>query len=119
MVLEKRSEGRMRDLVMAIGGPLRFGENRKSWLARIARQTGITARAAKSAYYGELHDDHRVFWKLREAQRQQQREDADARDELATIKARLSILESRLSAQETNGDREIDYGAHSEMHRSR
>ena len=102
MVSEKRSEERMRDLVLSIGGPLWPGENRKSWLARVARKAGITARAAKAAFYGELKDDHLVFWKLRQLGQQLQQEERAARDELAELRGRVAILESLLVASKAD-----------------
>lgn len=118
---EKSCRGdKMRELVLAVGGPMRAEENRKRWLDRVARLAGLSPGDVVRAWYGRIKDpEHKIFWKLREAQRQQQREDADAREELARIKARLSILESRLAAQEAHGDSEIDHGAHSEVHRTR
>lgn len=72
MRAEKRSEDEMRALVISVGGPLRADENRKSWLARVARQAGITVRAAKAAFYNEIADpEHKTFWKLREAARRE------------------------------------------------
>lgn len=46
-------KGSMRDLVMAVGGAMRPGENRKSWLARVAEAAGLSPRVASAAFYGE------------------------------------------------------------------
>jgi hypothetical protein len=43
----------MRDLVIAVGGPLLPGENRKGWLGRVAKWAGISPRVASAAFYGE------------------------------------------------------------------
>ena len=56
----------MRELVMAVGGPIEAGENRKSWLNKVARRAKISPRAAKSAFYEET-DDAELAQKLREA----------------------------------------------------
>jgi hypothetical protein len=51
------------DEIGIIAGP--FGGNRKGWLARAARNAGVTYRQIKALYYGE-HDDprHSVAMKL-------------------------------------------------------
>lgn len=54
MVREKSS---MRELVFAVGGIERPGENRKTWLARVARLAGISPRSAAAAFYGELRGE--------------------------------------------------------------
>lgn len=55
------TERKMRDLVYAVGGEVRSGENRKGWLARVARAAGISPRSASAAYYNELRGDvHRA-----------------------------------------------------------
>jgi predicted kinase len=43
----------MRALVTAVGGLMLPGENRKSWLARIADETGLAPRVVRAAYYEE------------------------------------------------------------------
>lgn len=50
MKMEKSS---MRELVAAVGGPMLPGENRKSWLARVAGVAGLSPRVAAAAYYEE------------------------------------------------------------------
>ena len=50
MRMEKAS---MRELVMAVGGPLLPGENRKSWLGRVANAAGLSLRVARAAFYQE------------------------------------------------------------------
>lgn len=101
MRTEKRSEGeRMRELVCAVGGPLRPTENRKSWLARVARQAGITARAAKAAFYGEINADNKVAWKLRAAAKCEQS---------IKLKRLASVLDSAaqaLAGENESSDRE-------------
>lgn len=51
MSTEKVSE--MKDLVMAVGGPLEANENRKGYLTRVSAAAQISFRAAKAAFYGE------------------------------------------------------------------
>ena len=48
-----KEQSSMRDLVIAVGGPLSPGENRKSWLARVAREAGLSPRVARAAFYQE------------------------------------------------------------------
>lgn len=66
MNTEKVSEDRMRELVIAVGGPLLPTENRKSWLSRVAETAQISVRAAKAAFYREP-TSARVEQKLRAA----------------------------------------------------
>jgi hypothetical protein len=51
MNTEKVSE--MRELVVAVGGPLEPGENAKSWFSAIAEKAQLSVRAVKGAFYGE------------------------------------------------------------------
>ena len=57
---EKLSRGNvMRELVAAVAGPVLWSDNRKSWLARAARNARISYRSVKSVFYGEITDkDH-------------------------------------------------------------
>lgn len=43
----------MRELVVAVGGPMLAGENRKAWLVRVAEAAGLSPRVARAAWYGE------------------------------------------------------------------
>lgn len=61
--MEKTS---MRDLVMAVGGPLMANENRKSWLLRVADWTGLHPRVVKAAFYQETESEE-VALKLKAA----------------------------------------------------
>lgn len=49
----KMGKSSMRDLVIAVGGPMRPGENRKAWLARVADLAGLSERVARAAWHGE------------------------------------------------------------------
>lgn len=84
----KREKSSMRELVFAVGGIERPGENRKSWLARVARAAGISPRSAAAAFYGELRGEmHRagVEAKLKAAAGKQEAKDLATRFEnLAT-----------------------------------
>lgn len=51
----KTEKDSMRELVIAVGGDLAPGENRKAWLARVAEWAGISPRVAAAAYYGETN----------------------------------------------------------------
>lgn len=42
--------------IEAIAGPLLASDTRESWLARAARQAGISFRQCKALYYGEAID---------------------------------------------------------------
>ena len=86
----------MRTLVLEIGGPVQGSENRKSWLARIARTAGISRRSASAAFYGEIRGEtHRagIEAKLRAALAQHQKSN---NDDIEEIKGRLAALERRL-----------------------
>lgn len=49
----KTEKASMRELVIAVGGPLMADENRKSWLDRVADLAGISPRVARAAFYQE------------------------------------------------------------------
>ena len=53
MTMDKGST--MRELVIAVGGPLQAGENRKSWLVRVAEAAGVSPRVVRAAFYGETN----------------------------------------------------------------
>src|SRR5690348_9187389 len=50
MTMEKPS---MREMVIAVGGAMLPGENRKSWLGRVAQWSGLSPRVVRAAYYEE------------------------------------------------------------------
>lgn len=52
--MEKAS---MRELVASVAGPLEYSDNRKSWLSRAARRSGLSYRTIKSIWYGEITDE--------------------------------------------------------------
>jgi hypothetical protein len=82
MVREKAST--MRELVFAVGGPLRSGESRERWLDRVARVAGITRRSAAAAYRREsMSENHRagVEAKLRAVAGQEEANDLAKRFE--------------------------------------
>ena len=43
----------MRDLVIAIGGLMQPGENRKAWLTRVADAAGLHPRIVRAAFHQE------------------------------------------------------------------
>lgn len=58
----------MREWVAAVAGPIGWGENRKSWLAKAARLAGVTNRQAKALFYGEITDpEHKAARRMKEA----------------------------------------------------
>lgn len=66
---EKRSEERtMRELIAAVAGPVHYSDNRKSWLSRAARNSGLTPRTVKALFYGEINDpNHLAARRLKDA----------------------------------------------------
>lgn len=68
MKVDKCSEVSMRDLVAAVAGPVSAFENRKGWLAKAAREAGVSYRSAKALFYGEITDpEHKAARKMRDA----------------------------------------------------
>lgn len=58
----------MREWVAAVAGPMAWSENRKGWLARAAREAGVSVRAAKALFYGEITDpEHKAARRMKEA----------------------------------------------------
>lgn len=43
----------MRNLVIAVGGPMEATDNRKRWLQRIAERTGLSLRVVKAVWHEE------------------------------------------------------------------
>lgn len=65
---EKRSEETMRELIATVAGPVQFTDNRKSWLSRAARNSGLTFRQVKALFYGEITDpNHLAARRLKDA----------------------------------------------------
>lgn len=65
---EKWSEDRnVRELVAAAAGPQQFSDNRKSWLARAARNSGLSYRTIRAIFYGEIDDARHPAIQLLEA----------------------------------------------------
>lgn len=65
---EKVSSVCMRELVATVAGPNEWSDNRKSLIAKAARQAGITFRQAKALFYGEITDpNHRSARLMRDA----------------------------------------------------
>jgi len=56
-----------RELVARIGGYFQHNENRKAWLARVAKTAGITARQAYVAFYDEWRVSENTRLKLEAA----------------------------------------------------
>lgn len=51
---EKFSEGQMREAISVVAGSRGWFETREAWLARAARKAGISFRACKALWYGEI-----------------------------------------------------------------
>lgn len=68
MRAEKCFEVSMREWVAAVAGPVAHFENRKGWLAKAAREAGISFRSAKALFYGEITDpEHKAARRMKEA----------------------------------------------------
>jgi hypothetical protein len=105
-MLAKRAKA-MRGLVLEVGGSLRAGENRKAWLARIARTIGVSPRMTRSAWEGSIKDpEHKIVWKLQRAlEAKAQEQEAAARNEIRELTERLAILERRLLEDDAHVER--------------
>lgn len=87
-----------KELCLAVGGPLRADENRKSWRVRVARTAGIEVWQAKKAFYNEFAaPQNEVWWRLHEALNRKKQE---ARNERDLLIARIALLEGRLATQD-------------------
>jgi hypothetical protein len=51
--MRRMAKAAMRELVIAVGGNLRPTENRKGWLARVARLAGLSPRVVRAAWQNE------------------------------------------------------------------
>lgn len=80
-----------RNLVALIGGYRQNNENRKTWLARVARTTGITVRQTYAAFYRE-YVSKSVAEKLQQAARKRVSEDDS--ELILRIHAHIRYLES-------------------------
>jgi hypothetical protein len=85
----------MRELVAAVAGERGWGETRESWLSKAARRAGISFRAAKAIFYGEITDEnHRAARLLRDAAEQK------AKDEAATLATRFETIAGAMNASD-------------------
>lgn len=57
----------VRDLIAAVAGPMGASDNRKSWLARAASESGVSFRLIKALFYGERKPCAKTIAKLKEA----------------------------------------------------
>lgn len=80
--MEKVSE-----LIEAVAGARQWSDTRQSWINRAARRAGISYRAAKAIYYGEITDpEHRAVRRLVDAAGTNARREAtELADKLDTI----------------------------------
>ena len=91
----------VRALVEAVAGPRQWSDNRKSWLDRAARRSGLTYRTIKAVWYGEITDEsHSAIRLLQHAARQ--RADALA-GRLETIAHGLEATDSDFYRQDILG----------------
>lgn len=82
----------MREAVTFLGGIA----PRKRLFETAARRAGITFRQAKSLFYWEGNPRSEVVERVREAVRNRRKEELEAGDDLADLKARIARLESYL-----------------------
>jgi hypothetical protein len=89
---EKLSEAKMRELIATVAGPVQFTDNRKSWLSRAARNSGLTFRQVKALFYGEITDPyHKAARKLKDAAVEAGRKEARSlADQFETIAGGLN-----------------------------
>ena len=89
----------MRECICAIAGERGWTETRQAWLARAARKAGISFRAAKAIFYGEVTDPKAsVVEGLRAAAAQKTKSiEKAAQHEFADIAGRLDRLEATLN----------------------
>jgi AraC-like DNA-binding protein len=97
----------MRKSIYELAGTRGWQENRKSWLAKVARKVGITPRQARSLFYMEGGLKAAIVDRVREAKKQELI--AETRDAYAELNARIGRLEAllRISDQDFHGP-EID-----------
>jgi hypothetical protein len=117
----ERPKVAMRELVCEVGGGVRAGENRKGWIARVARVAGITPRSVRTAFRGEpMSEVFRagVEAKLRAAKERLEattrKQEQAARDELAELQERLARIERHLLATDPDFF-QPDAGGHREL----
>lgn len=89
----------MRQAIIRLGGPRDWYATRESWLAKAARNAGITYRTAKSLFYCEAEDPRAsVVERIRTAIAARCTQDeVKARDEFSELSARLARLEAAMA----------------------
>lgn len=94
--MEKASEAKMRDAVLAVAGPMLGDENRKSWLSRAARHANVSYRQAKALFYGEIIDpEHKASRRMRDAAERKAKEEAtDLAGRFETIAGALNAADA-------------------------
>ena len=93
--MEKASEGKMRELVVAVAGGIQGMDNRKSLVARAARRAGITYRTCKAIFYGEITDPrHLAIRALRQA--------AQGKQEANKLATQFQTIAGALNAQDAD-----------------
>lgn len=101
----------MRESIIELAGPREWHATRESWLAKAARESGISYRTAKSIFY-EQHADHRasVVEKVRAAMARKQQTARDingaagdlfqqiklAHEQLKMLQDKLAVLNKAL-----------------------
>lgn len=98
-----------RELVEAIAGPLRMGENVKAALSRVARVTGLGDRRVRGIWHNEARSIRAdEMDRLREAARDA-REMELARDEYRTFASRITACDATLGLPAADQARPLDH----------
>lgn len=76
---DKSSEGAMRELVSAVGGPRGWNETREAWLSRVARTAGVSFSQARRLFYREITDpEHKAARRMQLAAERKAKQEAGA-----------------------------------------
>ena len=97
-----------RELVARIGGYLQHNENRKAWLARVAKTAGISVRQAYAAFYEEWRLSRKTRLKLEAAaQRKDSENDSELVLRLHGIARYLESVDAEMYREDIEAARRI------------
>lgn len=111
---EEASAVSLRGLVVAVAGPQQASDNRKSLIARAARNAGISFRSVKAVWYNEIDDpNHAVVRLLQHAAERRTKADAAAnaaarREALQTFRRLLAMRDALAAKDEAFHRADID-----------
>lgn len=85
--------------IVRLAGVRAWSDTRESWIARAARKAGLSPRMARSLFYREIDDPKwSVVAAVRDALRRfDEHQEANARDELQSLRDRIATLETALA----------------------